>query len=156
MIFEVNNLDTGVPVQDLCAQVNASKIRVSEQITEGIYLSKQTANILNSSEQRTFFIRFLARLTVKLLRVMGGKTPIAGCDEYLTLTVKNRVLKHIGRRNLPLDDWVIQRISTQTSALGLLKSLVIINSVDSTQTFTLILFTKLAFTRPVVTYFNIS
>jgi hypothetical protein len=131
-------------------------VRISERITEGIYLGKNTANILSTTEQRTLFVRFVARLAMKLLRVIGGESSIASCGEHLSAPIRNKVLRKIGSRDFKLADWVIQNIHTQTSAVGILKSSVIISSVDFRHTFTVILFTKMSFSKPMVIYFNIS
>jgi hypothetical protein len=156
MLGIITSPPRGVFVKELCSQLNLSQVRISERITEGIYLGKKTANILSSTEQRTLFVRFVARLAMKLLRVLGGETSIASCSEHLSLPVRNKVLKRIGSVNFRLGDWIIQRVSTQTSAAGILKSIVIISSVDCAHTYTVVLFTKLSFSKPMVIYFNIS
>jgi hypothetical protein len=131
-------------------------VRISERITEGAYLGKKTANILSTTEQRTLFVRFVTRLAMKLLRVLGGETSIASCSEHLSLPVKNKVLRRIGTVNFRLGDWFVQRVTTQTSAAGILKSIVIISSVNFAHSYTVVLFTKLTFSKPLVIYFNIS
>jgi hypothetical protein len=154
MLLTINQNDQGVLVQELCSQVNPSKIRVSEQIIEGIYLGNQTANILSPNEQRTFYVRFVARIATNLLLVLRGESPIASCSEHLSLSVRNKVSKLIGSRDF--ENPIIQRIHTQTSAIGILKSTVIVSSVDLAHTLSLIMFTKLAFSKPMVVYFDIA
>jgi hypothetical protein len=146
----------GVPVRELCIKVAPINIRVSELITEGTYLASNISRIFEDENKRLQCKKLVLWTAARLLQVLSGVLPITACDDYLTPSVVKQVRQRVKDGIIDFDHYSLTNIFPQTSATGILKSTILFKDLASNQILVMVLFVKPAFSKLIVSHFELS